>query len=590
MFTRKDRGMIIEYDLPIVMDDGVVLRADVFRPEKEGKYPVILSYGPYGKNLHFEDGYPDQWNKLIRENPEVLEGSSGKYMNWETTDPERWVSEGYVIVRVDSRGAGRSEGFLYPHSPREIKDLYNCIEWAASQPWSNGNVGLLGISYYATNQWAVASLNPPHLKAIIPWEGANDYYREQSYHGGILSSNFRKIWYEKQVIRVQHGVGERGFRDRNTGELVSGPETLPEEELKRRRVDLMEEIKKHPLDDEFHKSRSAKLENIRVPLLSCGNWGGLGLHLRGNVEGFLRAPSENKWLEIHGREHWTEFYTKYGLALQKKFFDYYLKGIDNGWKNTPRVILWIRRADGSYFIRAENEFPIARTKWTKLFLNPNQLKLEEGLNEGGGEIEYEALGPGITFLSEPLKEETEITGPVALKLFISSSTKDADIFAVLRAFSPDMREVYFNDYMDPHTPVSMGWLRASHRKKDPKLSLEYRPFHTHDEVQYLEPNRIYELDVEIWPTSIVLPKGYRIGLTIRGKDFEYCGDPVKIGFYVMRGSGPFLHEERDPEIYGGKVKVYSSKEKPSYLLLPIIPPKKEDRETEKIKWLISLKK
>jgi len=167
-------NMIIEWDVEIKMDDGVVLRADVFRPIKEGKYPVILSYGPYGKGLHFSIGYPFQWQRL-KQIPEVFQGSSGKYMNWETVDPEKWVPDGYVIVRVDSRGAESSEGFLDPLSSRETKDLYNCIEWAAEQPWSNGKIGLAGISYYAINQWAVASLKPPHLAAICPWEAAADF-------------------------------------------------------------------------------------------------------------------------------------------------------------------------------------------------------------------------------------------------------------------------------------------------------------------------------------------------------------------------------------------------------------------------------
>src|SRR5690606_22763605 len=137
--------------VPIEVDDGIVLRADVYAPTEPGRYPVLLSYGPYGKGLAFQDGYRTQWEYMISEHPEVAEGTSNRYQNWEVVDPEKWVPHGYVCVRVDSRGAGRSPGFLDVWSRREAEDLYACIEWAAQQEWSNGKVGLAGISYYAMN-------------------------------------------------------------------------------------------------------------------------------------------------------------------------------------------------------------------------------------------------------------------------------------------------------------------------------------------------------------------------------------------------------------------------------------------------------
>src|SRR5215216_579768 len=180
-------GMRVQWDAPIAMDDGLVLRADVFRPVGDGRYPVILSYGPYAKGMAFEDSRPYAWKRLIEQCPEILQGSSNKYQAWELPDPERWVPDGNVIVRVDSRGTGRSPGVIDPWSPRETRDFYDCIEWAAVQPWSDGKVGLTGISYYAMNQYQVAALQPPHLCCICAWEGAGDYYRDATYHGGIFS-------------------------------------------------------------------------------------------------------------------------------------------------------------------------------------------------------------------------------------------------------------------------------------------------------------------------------------------------------------------------------------------------------------------
>ncbi len=565
--------MRIDWDVPIPMDDGLVLRADIYRPPQEGKYPVILTYGPYAKGLAFQEGYPDQWRRMAAQHPDVTEGSTNKYQNWEVVDPEKWVPDGYVCMRVDSRGTGRSPGYIDHFSSRETRDFYLCIEWAGTQPWSSGKVGLSGISYYAINQWHVASLQPPHLAAMIPWEGAADWYRDMTYHGGVLCT-FWANWYKKQVMTVQYGLGKKGYVNPNTGELVSGPETLSDEEMARDRTDLGAAIKAHPMDDSYHRERSPIWSKITVPLLSSANWGGQGLHPRGNFEGFTQSASKQKWLEVHGLEHWTEFYTRYGVTLQKRFLDHFLKGLDNDWKHQPRVQLQIRRIDG-FVQRAENEWPLARTRWTRFYLNPSGRSLSTKPVDVEGHIEYEALGDGVTFMSPSLEEETEITGPMAAKLFISSSTTDADLFLVFRVFAPDGNEVVFQGALDPHTPIAQGWLRASHRKLDPAISTEYRPYHTHDLKEPLTPGKIYELDVEIWPTCIVVPKGYRIALTLRGKDYEHPGRGIRIKSFVneMRGCGPFLHNDPDdrPEpIFGGKNTVFAGGRNPSCVLVPII--------------------
>jgi uncharacterized protein len=568
-------GMHIDWNVPIAMDDGLVLRADVFRPISDGRYPVILSYGPYAKGLAFQDGYPNQWQLMIAQHPDVAAGSTNKYQSWEIVDPEKWVPDDYVCVRVDSRGCGCSPGYIDHFSPRETQDFYQCVEWAGVQPWSNAKVGLDGISYYAINQWHVASLQPPHLAAMCIWEGAADWYRDMTHHGGILCT-FWANWYDMQVKIVQYGRGECGPRSRVTGDPVCGPETISEEELARNRCDFGREILAHPLDDDYHKARSPVWSKITVPFLSAGNWGGHGLHLRGNVEGFVRAASRQKWLEVHGLEHWTHFYTDYGRLLQKRFFDYFLKGIDNGWADEPRVRLQVRRLDG-FVERPEHEWPIARTRWTKLYLNPVDQRLSSTHVAAEGRIEFDATGDGITFLSPSLEQETELTGPSAVKLFVSSSTTDADIFVVLRVFSPDGNEIVFQGAIDPHTPISQGWLRASHRKLDPALSTPYRPYHTHDEKQLLRPGEVVELDVEIWPTSLVAPAGYRIGLTVRGKDYEYqgpSGGRLSNFKNELKGCGPFLHEElwdRLSDVFEGKTTLHMSPDRASYLLLPIIP-------------------
>jgi uncharacterized protein len=565
--------------VPIKMDDGLVLRADVFRPAKDGKFPVIITYGPYAKNLAFQDGYVTAWNTMATKHPDVTAGSSNLYQNWEVVDPEKWVPHDYVCVRVDSRGTGCSPGFIDHFSPRETKDFYDCIEWAGVQSWSSGKVGLNGISYYGINQWHVASLQPPHLAAMCVWEGAADWYRDMTHHGGILST-FWENWYDMQVKTVQYGAGERGKRSRVHNMLVCGPDTLSETELLKNRCKFGDDIRAHPLDDDYHQARSPQWDKVTAPLFTAANWGGQGLHPRGNFEGFVRAASKQKWLEAHGIEHWTHFYTDYGREQQLAFFDYFLHGKKKAWAKQPRVLLQIRHPGEKFVERAENEWPLARTKWTKFYFNPVDYSLGTRKSSKPTKLSFEAMGDGLMFLTPPLEQDTEITGPSAVKLWASSSTKDADFFIVLRVFSGDMKEIVFQGAIDPHTPIAQGWLRASHRKLDKKLSRPYRPYHTHDEKQPLKKGQAVELDIEVWPTSIAIPKGYRIGLSIRGKDYEYGGGSggKQSNFKnELTGCGPFLHNDpidRPMSIFNGVTTLHFSGSKAPYVLLPVIPPKK----------------
>ena len=572
-------GMSIDWDVPIEMDDGLKVRCDIYKPIKKGKYGTILTYGPYGKWLHFEDGYKSCWDKMMTNHPDVPSGSSNKYQNWEAVDPEKWVKDDYVVIRVDSRGCGRSPGFVDVWSHREAIDQGICVEWASNQEWSNGKVGLNGISYYAMNQWQTAALQPKGLTAICAWEGAADFYRDLAYHGGILST-FGQNWFDMQIRSVQHGLGKRGHQSRMNGDWVSGPQTLTNEQLGQNRSNYEEDLLSNKLvTDEYWVSRNPNWNDVKVPILSASNWGGQGLHPRGNFEAFTQAASAEKWLEVHGREHWTEFYTDYGIGIQKLFFDYYLKGIKNGWNKRPKVQLQIRHPGEIFIERFEDSWPLSNTKWTKFYLDLEKHTLESIAPFSDQSLTYDPMGDGITFITPPLEGQTEVTGPMAAKIFISSESDDADLFLVVRAFHPDFKEVVFKGALDPNTPIAQGWLRASHRKLDKEKTIEYRPYHSHDEIQKLKSNQVYELDIEIWPSCISLPKGYKLALSVRGKDYVYPGG-VDGGLSNMKnpftGVGPFLHDharDRPLDTFGKKVTIHTGKNKSSYLLLPIIPSK-----------------
>ncbi|KAK5061242.1 hypothetical protein LTR84_007784 [Exophiala bonariae] len=587
MISATDAGngdrLIIERDVAIPMDDGIVLRGDIFRPvsSDEKPCPVLVTSGPYGKGVPWREGYSIQWNFMTSKHRNLLSGSSKEYMVWETPDPEIWCHWGYACFRIDSRGTGRSPGYLDIFSPREMKDFYNCIEWIADRSWCTGSVGLSGISYYAASQWLVASLQPPHLKAMVAWEGFADWYRDVGRHGGIQSNVFMERWFANQVLSVQHGYPE-AIIDPWLGERASGPDILTEEQLDQNRADPGRDISERPLDDDYYRQRSAIWNKVEVPFLSCANLAGHGLHPRGNFEAFMSANSKYKWLSCHPGRHEEWYYLDQGMDLQKRFFDYFLKGEQNGWESTPPVTLRERRPFDDQFtvVRHEASWPLPNTKWTKIFLGTDdrQASTLSWLSIGKqGSVNFNASTGELVFHSAPLEQELEITGPMAAKLFAASSTSDMDLFLTLRAYAPNGREVDFEGTLDPRTPLSQGWLRASHRKLDMQKSLPYRPFLAHDEQQPLEPGKPYELDIEVLPTHIILPKGFTLALQISGKDFERPAQNAETELawaaQGARGSGPFLHTsetDRPKDIFGGTTTIFLGGETSSYILLPVI--------------------
>ncbi|WP_328609472.1 CocE/NonD family hydrolase [Amycolatopsis sp. NBC_00345] len=566
-------GMRVDWDVRITMSDGVTLAADIFRPDDDAPHPVLLAASPYGKGLSFQEGFPSQFRSLLTEHPEVAAHSTNAYQVWEYPDPERWVPRGYVCVRIDTRGAGGSEGAIDFFSPRETQDLYESIEWAGTRPWSNGKVGLLGISYLASNQWQVAELAPPHLAAICPWEGASDYYREYTHHGGI-PTEFLPSWMPYQVTRVQHGRGEAPLNP-HTGRRVSGKPVRTPEELAANAIAIGDVLRANPYENDYYRRRSAVLEKITVPVLSASNWGGMGLHSRGNFEAYSRIASSRKWLEVHGLEHWTEFYTDYGVELQREFFDHFLKGEDNGWDRRPPVQFKVRTPD-SFFVRTEQEWPLARTDWTRYHLDLGAGSLVGEEPAGEHETAFEARSEGVLFTLPPLDREVEITGPAAVNLFVASTTEDADLFVTMHLFSPGGEEVLFPTAFEPHGPLGQGWLRLSQRALDPDRSLPYRPWHAHTGPAPVTPGETYEANVEIWPFSIVAPAGYRIGVSVRGQDYTHqLPGPHELTYgRELRGSGAYWHElpgDRDRPAYRGVTTLASRAGQRPVLLLPVIP-------------------
>ncbi len=526
-------ALIFERDVEVPTRDGSSLRANVYRPVADGTFPVILTLGPYGKDRHWAD----------RNQQHARDLGGGPFVNWETPNPETWVPKGYVVVRVDGRGTGASPGRLAPFSDHAARDYYDAIEWAGEQAWSSGKVGLLGISFYAMTQWPVAALRPPHLAAIVPWEAAADLYRDFFRAGGILNSTFLAWWWPNTVLNVQHGWdGTLTPAQRSANTVAS----------------LNDAALERPLAGQFEGDWQTDLGHIEVPVLSVGNWGNLGLHLRGNTEAYLAAGSRQKWLRIIVGDHIHPFYEPDSITVQERFLGHFLKGQDTGWLDEPPVVLAIRDGDEVTW-RAEQEWPLARTTWTEFHLDAATTSLSMNAPDADSEASYAALEETTTFSTAPFKRPTELTGPVSLRLWVSSSSSDMDVFVRLGRLDPDGQERWAFGPEGNEVSLAQGWLRASHRKLDEARSLPYRPFHAHDEVQPLEAGEAVPLDIEIWPTCIILPVGSRLVLEVGGMELTHSH---------------FVHDDerdRPRDVFGGKNTLHTGPTRSSYLLLPVVP-------------------
>lgn len=350
-----------------------------------------------------------------------------------------------------------------------------------------------------------------------------------------------------------------------------GDDTFADDELARRRADFGRLLREHPLFDDFYRRRIfPDWTRVTVPVLSAGNWGGMGLHLRGSTRGYEQAASVGKWLTMHGDTHFSQYYSRYGLDLQKRFFGQFLRDDETDWTAQPRVELQTRRVDGGFDLRTATQWPLPETRWTRFYLDASNDTLRPNERGADASDSYDGLTGTLSF-SYVCPQDLEFAGPAAAKLFIESTTADADLFLVLRAFTPDGVEVVFQGANDPRVPVAQGWLRASHRALDEHQSRPFLPVHRHERVEPLTPQTVYEVDVEILPTSLILPAGYTLTLDVQGRDYALSGMNELL---PLGRTSSFLHNDpatRPNDLYGGKVTIHTGDTHGSYLLLPVIP-------------------
>jgi uncharacterized protein len=521
--------MIIERNVAVKLRDGVRVYADVFRPAGERPGPPIVNWTPYGKH----------WYGELEKDPNtaVREDMVSHYATFEGADPVYWVPLGYVVVNVDAKGTWYSEGTSTFLSPEEAEAFYDVIEWAGVQPWSSGRVGLTGVSYLSQSQWKTAALRPPHLAAMNIWEGWSDTYREVARHGGIPDTSF---W--TRVVANAWGVSTHPIED------------------------IVQETLDHPLFDDFWASKVADFSQIVVPAFIVASWTDQGMHLRGTLEGFKKIASRQKWLEIHGRKKWSYYYEPKSVARLRAFFDKFLMGVDSPIDTWPKVLLEVRERFYVGAQRGEQEWPIARTQYTRLYLDARSGHMQREPVAEAACCCYDSTGSGpgaqraeFDFV---FAEATELTGHMKLKLCMAAeSADDMDLFVGVYKFDAHDQQVplayytYFND-----GPVALGWLRASHRELDRARSSDYQPVLLHRNEQKLEPGIIESMDIEIWPSGTLFEAGTRLRLMIQGTDLQK----------YSKTRHPIYMRHEDSVNHGRHV-LYTGGGRQSYLLIPVVP-------------------
>jgi len=515
-------GILREYDVPVTMRDGVRIYVNVFRPEQEGRYPVLINWAPYGKHGRIKYRYFPRCA--------VCDSDLSELAIFEAADPEYWCSHGYAVVHADPRGAWGSEGDLTLFSPQEAEDCYDLVEWAGTRSWSNGRVGLHGASYLAWTQWKVAALNPPHLAAINPWEGVSDFYRELAFHGGIPETTFLRMWVPS----------------------VSFTATRVE--------DLLRMAREHPLLDEYWESKNADLSRITVPAFVVASWSDHGLHTRGTLEGFKRITSEDKWLLVHGRKKWQHFYEN--VERQRQFFDRFLKGVESEVRYWPRVSLEVRERFYMGNFRSESEWPPSRTRYEKLFLDSGQAQLSPSRPGTGGVVRYEVApdGGGRACFDYRFPERTELTGHMKLRLWVEANgSDDMDLFVAVQKVDRTGAVVpfpYFSNHEDG--PVALGWLRVSHRELDEDRSYPHQPVLKHQRELKLKPGEVVPVEIEIWPSGTRFEAGETLRLVVQGTDvYTY---PEEMNTIAHADS-----------VNRGEHRLYAGGKFDAHLLVPVVP-------------------
>ena len=468
--------ILMERDVEIVLRDGTKIYTDVFRPVEDGTYPALLACSPYGKELG------GQWLDDIPGRSGVPKGATSGLHKFEAPDPAYWVNHGYAVVNPDLRGANMSEGVILYFGHQYALDGCDIIDWIAQQPWSNQAVGMSGNSWLAISQWFIAAEKPQYLKAIAPWEGLNDSYREVGTRGGVPTTEFVNL-----LSNTYASTSEGGIED------------------------CIEAIYERPLMDAYWRDKAAELEQIDVPAYIVASYTN-AIHTFGTFEGWRRISSQEKWLRVHDNNEWQDYYTPENVEDLRKFFDHYLKGIDNGWEQTPRVRLTILDPGGKNELnRIETDFPVPGTVYKKLYLSGKKLQWDAPKEESCRIYNSDSRKRKLTYKIK-LTEDLTFCGYMKLRLWVAAlDADDMDLSVRVEKLTP-----FGTAYPDIPTSArrATGCIRVSLRALDPERSCEERPIQTMERAEKLTPGQIVPVDILIWPMGMRFRAGETLRLTV----------------------------------------------------------------------------
>lgn len=468
--------ILFEKDVPVTLRDGTIIYTDIFRPVDNEKHPAIMAWSPYGKEIG------GQWLDDVPGRSGVPQSATSDLQKFEAADPAYWVAHGYVIINPDSRGAYNSEGNLNYWGSQNALDGYDTIEWAARQDWSNGKIGMSGNSWLTVSQWFIAGEEPPHLAAIAPWEGFVDHFRETANRGGIPNPVFPEAIFET-------------FTSKNYIE------------------DQPRMAVTHTLIDSYWNDKIAKLENIKIPAYVVASYTN-PVHTHGTFDGFRKISSKDKWLRVHNTNEWHDYYKPENVEDLRKFFDYYLKGDQNDWQSTPRVRLSVLDLGHEDIInRAEKEFPLARTKYQKLFLTgDNKLSFKRQKKSSTLAYDSESENAAEKFVLT-FDKDTELTGYMNLHLYVEADGSD-DMELRVAVEKLDKNGNQIPDKMTGQPVQAEGYLRVSQRALDVKKSTPAEPVLLHEREDLLKSGEIAEVNIGIWPMAMKYHKGEKLLLTV----------------------------------------------------------------------------
>lgn len=495
----------IDHDVEIVMRDGVRLYADVYRPANSTKKnPAVLSWSFYGKKYSALDMLPMcVWKCCVP--PSDLSGLE----KFEGLDPETWCPRGYAIVSVDTRGAGHSDGQICVMGTQDAEDGYDVVEAIAKMDWCNGSVGMAGNSALAISQWFIAAQQPPSLKAIAPWEGSGDLFREQFCRGGWFSmSNFDLI--AKAIVR--------------------GPETSGLE-------DFEEMYRRSPVSNRFWEDKRVDMSRVKCPVFIRGS-DVSSIHTMGSIRGYLEVPHSNKWIQWGSKQEWYELYSiPESMNELGLFFDRYLKGKDNAWEKTPKV-RWSALQFGDREAIDDivlEDFPVPTTEYRRLFLGDNK-KLTASAPSTYQEISYDSENRhSVGEFNYTFEKASRLIGLPKAVLYMSCEDRDDfTVFVILRKKDKNGKDLMHLNFPFHATPItsideipeaeqaslnlhlgSVGILRASHREIDSSRSIHPQfPFHPHKRQDKMSPGTIVKLEIGIWAMGVDFEEGESISVRV----------------------------------------------------------------------------